>query len=173
MTYLITQIWLCLLIAAVLGFVIGWLLRGLCKCQQNDNHNLESDNSQQLQADLDACNKKLLAAERSIVDLEASASAKVETSVQPVAALSPSGMDMSNKPTLLLDAAPAQVDDLKRIKGVGNVLEKLLHELGIYQFAQVADFDRTTIDWIDERLKFKGRIDRDEWVAQAKVLRDE
>jgi len=72
-----------------------------------------------------------------------------------------------------MSSRPSKVDDLKRIKGVGVVLEKTLNDLGIYQFAQVAKFDKKTIAWVDERLKFKGRIERDNWVKQAAGLRDE
>ncbi len=61
-------------------------------------------------------------------------------------------------------------DDLKLISGVGPVLEKKLNKLGITTFKQVADFKKTDITKIDDALSFKGRIDRDNWVAQAKKL---
>ncbi|MCP1335921.1 helix-hairpin-helix domain-containing protein [Futiania mangrovi] len=66
------------------------------------------------------------------------------------------------------DAAP---DDLTRIKGVGPKLAGLLNELGVFTFAQVAAWTQADIDRVDERLgSFKGRIRRDDWVAQAKTL---
>ncbi len=65
---------------------------------------------------------------------------------------------------------PAQIDDLKLISGVGPKLEKLLHSLGIYTFAQVASWGPAEIKWVDDRLKFKGRIVRDQWVEQAAAL---
>ncbi len=61
-------------------------------------------------------------------------------------------------------------DDLKLISGVGPVLEKKLNKLGITKFKQVADFKKADITKIDDALSFKGRIDRDEWVKQAKAL---
>lgn len=69
-------------------------------------------------------------------------------------------------------AAPPDdgADDLKVIKGVGPGLEKTLNELGIYKYAQVAAWGPAEIAWVDARLKFKGRIERDGWVAQAKEL---
>ncbi|SLN41237.1 NADH-quinone oxidoreductase subunit E [Roseisalinus antarcticus] len=60
-----------------------------------------------------------------------------------------------------------QADDLKRIKGVGPQLEGLLNEMGFYHFAQIAAWGPGEIAWVDARLKFKGRIERDDWVAQA------
>ena len=65
---------------------------------------------------------------------------------------------------------PALVDDLKMISGVGPKFEILLHELGIYTFAQVAAWKRAERDWVDSYMKFGGRIERDDWVKQAKAL---
>ena len=62
-------------------------------------------------------------------------------------------------------------DDLKRIKGVGPKLEKLLHSLGVTSYAQVAAWDDEQIDRIDAQLgTFAGRIRRDDWPAQARYL---
>jgi len=70
-----------------------------------------------------------------------------------------------------LFAAPSgDKDDLKLISGVGPVLERKLNELGITQFAQVAKFTKKDIVMVDDRLSFKGRIERDDWKAQAKAL---
>ena len=61
-------------------------------------------------------------------------------------------------------------DNLQLISGIGPKLEKLLHELGIYYFAQIARWTKKDIAAVDDKLKFKGRIERDEWVRQAKLL---
>ena len=50
------------------------------------------------------------------------------------------------------------------------MLQKTLNSLGIYQYRQVADFTEKDIAWVDDRLKFKGRIERDNWVSQAAKL---
>ena len=65
---------------------------------------------------------------------------------------------------------PSKRDDLKKISGVGAVLEKKLHAFGVYRFRQIATWNKTMINAFDERLNFKGRIEREDWVAQAKVL---
>lgn len=72
--------------------------------------------------------------------------------------------------TLYTDAAPADPDDLKQIKGVGPGLEKTLNELGIYKFSQIMTWGASEIAWVDARLKFKGRITRDDWIGQATTL---
>jgi len=64
-------------------------------------------------------------------------------------------------------------DDLKKISGVGPVIEKKLHALGITKYAQIAGFSKDEIAQVDEVLNFKGRIERDDWLNQAKKLADE
>jgi len=62
-------------------------------------------------------------------------------------------------------------DDLARIKGVGPKLRTMLTEQGVTQIAQVAAWSDADIDRIDAQLgKFAGRIQRDDWVTQAKLL---
>ena len=66
--------------------------------------------------------------------------------------------------------AAAEADDLTQLKGVGPKLEGVLNDLGFFHFDQVASWGAEEIAWVDTRLKFKGRIERDGWVEQAKVL---
>ena len=75
-----------------------------------------------------------------------------------------------NAPPPLLDA-PGTPDDLKLIVGVGPVIERMLYQLGIGTFRQIARWSERDIDEIDARLpEFPGRIRRDAWVAQARAL---
>lgn len=59
-------------------------------------------------------------------------------------------------------------DALTEINGIGPVIEGKLKAMGINSFAQIAELTPERIAEIDEQLNFKGRIDREEWVAQAK-----
>ncbi len=61
-------------------------------------------------------------------------------------------------------------DDLKKISGVGPQLEGKLHSLGVYTFKQISQWTEENVKWVDEYLSFKGRITREDWIAQAKVL---
>ena len=61
-------------------------------------------------------------------------------------------------------------DDLKRISGVGPKLEETLNDMGFFHFDQIAAWGNEEIAWVDARLRFKGRIVRDNWVAQAAEL---
>ena len=78
--------------------------------------------------------------------------------------------DTEAKP-VTLDAPRANgADDLKLISGVGPKMEQTLNELGIYHFDQIAQWGPQEIAWVDARLRFKGRIQRDNWVAQSATL---
>ncbi|MEM8792440.1 MAG: helix-hairpin-helix domain-containing protein [Pseudomonadota bacterium] len=68
------------------------------------------------------------------------------------------------------DAAPADPDDLTLIKGIGPKLAERLNGMGVFRFAQIAEWDTEDIASVDERLAFRGRIERDDWVGQARRL---
>lgn len=75
-----------------------------------------------------------------------------------------------NAPPPLLDA-PNAPDDLKLIVGVGPVLERMLQQLGIFTYRQIARWSERDIDAFEARLpEFPGRIRRDAWVTQARAL---
>ena len=65
--------------------------------------------------------------------------------------------------------AAAGADDLKELSGVGPALEKKLHENGVTTFAQVAAWTDADVAEMDEKLSFKGRIEREGWIAQAQA----
>ncbi|WP_299752169.1 NADH-quinone oxidoreductase subunit NuoE [uncultured Boseongicola sp.] len=90
--------------------------------------------------------------------------------VTPISAATPKAAPGA-KPAGLGEARGGQADDLKLIKGVGPKLEKLLHSLGFFHFDQIANWTAEEIAWVDENLAgFKGRVTRDDWIVQAKVL---
>ena len=65
-------------------------------------------------------------------------------------------------------------DNLKLIKGVGPAIEKTLNELGIFSFDQIADMSEYDIDRVANRLRgFRSRIYREDWIGQARELRDQ
>ena len=66
--------------------------------------------------------------------------------------------------------AAAKKDDLKKISGVGPGIEKKLNAMGVKTYRQIANWKAADIKKADEKLNFKGRIQREDWVKQAKVL---
>ena len=61
-------------------------------------------------------------------------------------------------------------DDLKRIRGVGVLIEKKLNSMGVVSYDQIANWSSQDIDRISQVLDFKGRIERENWVEQARIL---
>jgi large subunit ribosomal protein L21 len=61
-------------------------------------------------------------------------------------------------------------DDLTDISGVGPVIVKKLAAEDITTFAQVAAWTDADVEAIEEKLSFKGRVGREDWIAQAKEL---
>jgi len=79
---------------------------------------------------------------------------------------------IAKRPKGLAAARGGKADKLTRISGVGVKLEKTLHSLGYFHFEQIAAWTPDEVQWVDEHLRFKGRIERDEWLAQASLIAD-
>ncbi len=76
-----------------------------------------------------------------------------------------------SQPELLKKPRTGKGDDLKLIWGVGPKLEKMLNEMGVWHFDQIAAWGKSELNWVDDRLEgFKGRASRDEWVKQSRKL---
>lgn len=74
------------------------------------------------------------------------------------------------RPAGLVAAKQAGPDDLKLIKGIGRQNEDRLQALGIWHFAQIAAWTPANVEWVGSYLAFPGRIEREDWVSQAKIL---
>lgn len=72
--------------------------------------------------------------------------------------------------SLAQDTADAEPDDLQQIKGIGPKIADRLNELGVLRLQQIAEWTPENIDRVNQHLKFKGRIEREEWIPQAKAL---
>ncbi len=150
MWFLFFQIWLWLLAS----FFLGWLAHWFFCCRNKEEEASSSVNSN--------------------TALGVAATQTAEASPTPGLKLSTDQADSLEisddwKP-MLFSEAPAQIDDLKQIKGVGQVLEGTLQSLGVYQFKQVAEWTDEHVAWMDNFLSFTGRIDREDWRSQAKTL---
>ncbi|MCB1923988.1 MAG: hypothetical protein KDJ27_09630 [Gammaproteobacteria bacterium] len=215
MTYLITQTFLLLLIAALLGLILGWYLtrisansareslqaklktaesdaralrkevdiavnaRGQSEAerqqlaeriktleQARDASDAEAAELQTLRDELAACRESLAAG--AAVDNQAPV-----VEAEPEAEAVPAGETAA---PLAAMAAPAPMaiegadDDLQRIKGIGPKIAGILKELGVVRFEQIAAWTPENVAWVNDHLKFKGRIEREDWIPQAKAL---
>jgi NADH-quinone oxidoreductase subunit E len=100
---------------------------------------------------------------------ELSRGARIEPQASPVPAPRPG--EWSAAPIAALPGPrDGKADDLKQISGIGPKLEKLLNKLGVYHFDQIADWTQREIDWANQAMTFRGRIEREKWVQQAAEL---
>ncbi|MCH8476176.1 MAG: hypothetical protein LAT55_13220 [Opitutales bacterium] len=175
--FLLGEIWILIALALLLGLFAGWLIWGRGAEAQHTGANDEAD---RLRADLAACRGKLSDCETAgaraasrIAELEQAGdsekAAPVFVSAEPVPAPEPA----PQRPQALDGPRDGAADDLKLIKGIGPQMEKLCNSLGFFHFDQIAAWTDSEIAWVDENLEgFKGRVTRDEWVSQARVLAD-
>lgn len=179
--FLLTEIWVLLALAALLGLFAGWLIWGGRKSEVNLNA--------QLQDDLDACRARTAELEEDLATClsdknaaQADAKAAAAKAATAAAAAKPAAAKPAPKkaaakkteqtrPEALSGPRGGVADDLKLISGVGPKMEKLCNSLGFYHFDQIANWTKAEVSWVDENLEgFKGRVTRDKWVAQAKKL---
>ena len=114
-----------------------------------------ADHPQGSEAQAEA-DEKEVAAKLAALPKDASAELKADT--------------VGKRPPALDGPRGGKGDDLKKISGIGKVNEGRLHKLGIYHFGQIAAWGRPEILWVATYLTFPGRIDRENWVGQAKTL---
>ena len=141
--YLFFQIWVWILLSFVLGWVAHWFF--CCRGKETNEADVNIGQNS-VEADKDAM-----------------------PLVATPAASTPPAVDQSWKPHGFT-SAPESVDDLKRIKGVGSVIEETLNSLGIYQFEQISKWDDDNVSWVENFLAFPGRVKREGWVEQSKTL---
>ncbi len=102
---------------------------------------------------------------------EEKAAEKVEPEVtQEVVVEKPSGSQGTKPANLLAQARDGKPDDLKKISGVGPKLEEVLHKNGVFHFDQISAWTPGEVAYMDDQLSFKGRIERDNWIEQAKTF---
>lgn len=97
----------------------------------------------------------------------AAASKPVKVAATPVALVDGHA---GAKPKGLEAPRGGKADDLKRIRGIGKQNEGRLHALGIWHFDQLAAWSKDEALWVGSYLAFPGRIEREEWIKQAKIL---
>jgi predicted flap endonuclease-1-like 5' DNA nuclease len=111
------------------------------------------------------------AAAKAEADRAAAAASTAAATAAPAAAADPAAAGPGTRPDALDGPRGGTADDLKRIKGVGPKMETMCNDLGFYHFDQIAAWTADEVAWVDQNLKgFKGRVSRDSWVDQARLL---
>lgn len=155
--FLISEMALLIGLAALLGLLVGWIVWG------RRVPVVDRSEAARLRAELEACRK---AAARAPAVAKSGDTAK-DYDGDGVVEANGEGA----KPATLTAPRGGKADDLKQIKGVGPKLEMLCHKLGFYHFDQIAGWSAAEVAWVDANLEgFRGRVSRDGWVAQARLL---
>lgn len=92
--------------------------------------------------------------------------------IEEQAAEAPAAVTGKARPPGLAGPRGGKPDNLKAIGGIGPKLETILNDFGVYHFDQIAAWTPQEAEWIEEYLKFPGRVARDRWIDQAKALTD-
>ncbi|MEW8681347.1 MAG: hypothetical protein AB2536_05530 [Candidatus Thiodiazotropha endolucinida] len=130
-----------------------------------------SDHHKALKARVDALEKEFKALRKMLDEgaRKASPVTKRRTVNKPAANKPAANKPAANKPAASRSAAKNK-NDLQMIKGIGAVIEKKLQEYGVKSYAQIAAWSSAEIEDFSQKLNFKGRIEREHWVEQAKEL---
>lgn len=157
MAELVSEYWIYLVLALVVGLLVAWWIFVA-------NRKTTIARMERADGDVPTAAKR----NQALIDAPPAGASEVGAPPPTPAGLAGAGEAVS------ASAPPAPLgkgDDLTRIKGVGPKVEKLLHELGVTTFAQIAAWDEAEVDRIDTQLgSFSGRIRRDDWRAQAALL---
>jgi predicted flap endonuclease-1-like 5' DNA nuclease len=101
----------------------------------------------------------------------AAAPPKAAPATRPKPAAAKPAKAKADGPERLSGPRNGRADNLKEIEGIGPALEKLCNEMGFYHFDQIASWSDADVVWVDANMKnFKGRIVRDRWIAQARLI---
>lgn len=92
--------------------------------------------------------------------------------VPPIPAMPAAAPIRQERPKGITAPRGGKADNLQRISGVGPKNERVLHNLGFFHFDQIAEWTAAQVEWVDDHLKFNGRIKREEWIRQARLLAD-
>jgi len=142
MQLLVLEIWAYLLVAFLLGMFVQWFF-----CCRGKSLPRDKDTSPVMNT---------LATDESAQESQVIEAEAIDDDWRP----------------LSLTERPDNADELKRIKGIGAVIETTLNELGIYRFEQIAEWNEDNVSWVENYISFPGRIDREDWLEQARILNE-
>jgi predicted flap endonuclease-1-like 5' DNA nuclease len=172
MTYLISKIVLCLVVAFLLGALVGWFLSKLVGRKGS------GPDSDQLKRKLDQSLSQQRTMEVALEDYESRIAQLKEKldqadhgrSEPDAVPLHPRETPEVQKP-LTERSRPLETDDLKAIRGIGPAIEEKLNAIGIRSYRQISELTASDVERVAAEIKFfPDRIHRDGWIDQAADL---
>jgi NADH-quinone oxidoreductase subunit E len=164
MTHYLIELFLWVLLAFVVGCILGWFLRSRFARRQAEGTRRAVRPAPLPPGPIPAPLATPSAPPAALsTPPVAGSDAPAPTPPAPV-------MGRPERPKGIARARGGKPDKLQRISGIGPKNERVLHNLGFYHFDQIAAWSAEQIAWVDDHLKFNGRIVREAWVEQAKLL---
>jgi predicted flap endonuclease-1-like 5' DNA nuclease len=155
MSHYLIELLVWTIVAYLIGCLVGWILKNLFAAKPAQ----------------EAVAPQPVAAKPFVPAPSAPRPAPVPIAARPVTpATTTAPAESMARPKGLAGARGGKADDLQRISGIGPKNESILHNLGIFHFDQIAAWTTREIAWVDDHLRFGGRILREEWIRQAKLL---
>ena len=154
----------CLLLAALLGFLIGYIAGKGSKRNATEKRD-KTEATQNIHKKEHTANSRSKT-ERDIVTVTEKASDKSKIPTDTTA-------EKEMMPKLLDAPKDGKKDRLTRIKGIGPKIEKQLNEAGVYHFEQIANWSEEDIKWLEKNTSFAQRAKKDAWIEQSKMLMKE
>ena len=146
MTHYLIELAIWILIAFFLGCFIGYLLRGMLGSRE-------------------PASRTPPAPEETPAPQPVAPAA-----VAPVAEAAEAPVLRMDRPRGLTEPRDGKPDNLQRISGIGPKNDKILQSLGFFHFDQIAAWTGEQVAWVDDHLRFNGRITREKWIEQAELL---
>lgn len=195
--FLLAEIWGLLVLAALIGLFAGWLIWGgrreeVSPFGLGQGTGPDADEVRRLRAELDRVRASARPAVSDPIDdvppMQGGGYRRPTPPARPVGALptpeapaplSDSSAMLTPDETSISQSRPPGLsaprdglpDDLTKIRGVGEKLERLCNDLGFWHYEQIAAWTPRQVEWVDDNLEgFKGRVTRDDWVGQARAL---
>ena len=172
MTHYIIELAIWTLVIFLIGCVLGAVLRHLFGPDEAARRIELRDEMLEKPAEPVAApvmSEKTVVADKTVVVEKIAAAEKTVIAGKALVAKAPAVLRME-RPKGIAEARNGKPDELQRISGIGPKNEKILHTLGFFHFDQIADWTPQQVSWVDDHLKFNGRIGREEWIEQAKLL---
>lgn len=145
MTHYLIELAIWILIAFFLGCLIGYLLRGMLGSRETVSRTPPAL-------------------------VETPAPQPVAPAVAPVTEATAAPVLRMDRPRGLTEPRDGKPDNLQRISGIGPKNDKILQSLGFFHFDQIAAWTGEQVAWVDDHLRFNGRITREKWIEQAELL---
>ncbi len=161
------EITLCLFIAALIGFILGFIVAKATKKNVETKKNRATHSDKTLEEEIETI---IDTVSDETEEIEIPTADDTQNAVKALKELDNASDKESQQPEILDQPRNNQKDTLTQIKGIGPKVEDKLNEAGIYHFEQIANWNEANIQWLEKNTTFAHRAKKDLWVNQAKSL---